>query len=299
MVWPMLMLSVLVSCEKMVVDEDGGASAKPAVEAGANLILRVVADGTRTDGLPWTTLNIVVYQTGQKVKAVTQHSGDEGFGEVGMKLDAGTYQVMVLAHSSAANPTLSDPTNVKFTNADGFSDTFGAYRTVEVTETPGTHEIRVERLTAMVRFKTKDVKPAEAKQARFYYVGGSGAINVTTGLGVDKSKQNVFVDLPDALTGKTLQFDLYTFPREEEGTLELTVNMLDAAGGLLKYPGGDEGSRTFSNIPIKRNRITECSGYFFTDGTGGIDIGDDYDETDESFVIIVNTDWDGTVPYDF
>ncbi len=300
MVSMMAMLSLFFSCEKMVVDE-GKQDQQPAIETGANLILKVVATGTRGDSAPWTTLNFVVYQGGSKVKGITQKEGEEGFGEVGMKLTPGTYQVMVLAHSSSSNPTLSDPSNIKFSNSDGFSDTFIAYQDVTVEAMAKTYEVNVVRASAMVRFKTKDAKPAEAKRVRFRYEGGSGAINVLTGYGVDKSIQIVFVDLPDSLTGKPLQFDLYTFPRNDESTLKLLVSMFDENEDLISYPGTDEGVRTFTNIPIKKNQITECSGYFFTDGSGDDTGGDDpgNDENTAQFMIVVNPEWGNVVHYDY
>ncbi|MBR1448434.1 MAG: hypothetical protein IJ588_06800 [Prevotella sp.] len=310
----LVIFSLFASCEKMVTDEEEGQQQQPAIETGANLILKVVAAGTRGDSAPWTTLNFVVYQADKKVKGITQKEGENGFGEVGMKLTPGTYQVMVLAHSSASNPSLSNPENIKFTNADGFSDTFVAYQDVVVEETAKTHEISVTRASAMVRFKTKDVKPAEAKQVSFLYTGGSGAINVKTGYGVDQSKQTVTVNLPDSLTGKPLQFELYTFPRADEAALTLTVRMFDATdnkGTLLIYPGSDQGIRTFSDIPIKKNQITECSGYFFTDGsgdgpggggsTGGGNggSGESADSTATQFMLVVNPEWGGVVEYNY
>lgn len=296
----MVMLSLLLSCEKMVVDEEE-QNQQPSIEIDANLILKVVASGTRGDSAPWTTLNFVVYQGGSKVKGITQKEGDEDFGEVGMKLTPGTYQVMVLAHSSSSNPTLSDPSNIKFSNSDGFSDTFIAYQDVTVEAMAKTYEVNVLRASAMVRFKTKDAKPAEAKRVKLHYEGGSGSINVLTGYGVDKSKQYFFVDLPDSLTGKPLQFDLYTFPRDDESTLKLLVSMFDENEDLISYPGTDEGVRTFTNIPIKKNQITECSGYFFTDGSGDDTGGDDpgNDENTAQFMIVVNPEWGNVLHYDY
>lgn len=306
--WPLMVLLALTSCEKVNFD-DNDDSPSSSVPADANLILKVATKGTRGEDVPWTTLNFVVYQAGKKLKSVTQHIDDEQFGEVGLKLTPGTYQVMVLAHSSL-NPSLSDPTNVKFDNKGGFSDTFGAYTDIVVSETPQTHEISLSRYTAMVRFKTKDAKPAAAKMIRFYYTGGSGAINLVSGYGVDASKQSIDIDLPDSLNGKTLQFELYTFPRTDDAKLKLLVSIFNNNGTLINYPSTSGGIKTIENIPIKRNQITECSGYFFTNGsgnsddTGGDDSGDDNnDNTDEnsdaSFTIVVDTEWDGETNYDY
>lgn len=305
--WSLIGLLVFSSCEKANFADDDDT---PSAPTDANLTLKVVANSTRANEMAWETLNFVVYQKNAKVKAITQHADDKQFGEVSMKLAPGTYQVMVLAHSSKSNPSQSDPTNVKFTNEDGFSDTFGAYTTIEVEEKNQTHEINVERLTAMVRFKTKDVKPKEVKQIRFQYKGGSGAINLETGYGVDASIQSVLLDVPDSLTGKRLQYELYTFPRTDEASLNLQVLVLDENGNRLVYPGmGKEGDRNFV-VSVKKNQITECSGYFFTEGSAGNDDDDDSEgdnqddnqdneEENVSFVLVVDTNWAGTTTYEY
>jgi len=294
----LMVLTGLSSCEKMVIEEDDNGG-QPAVESNANLILKIVADETRGDISDyWKTLNFVVYQGDKKVKAVTQKAGESDYGKVGMTLAQGTYQVMVLAHSSA-NPTLSNPENVKFTNDDGFSDTFTGYNaSVEVGDQPKTYEIRLTRATSMLRFKTKDVKPARVTRLWFQYRGGSRAVNVLTGYGVDASIQTVVVDVPDSLTGKSLTFDFYTFLREDEGTLSLSIKAFDSKGSLLLFPGMDEKEyiREFKDIPMKRNEITEYSGNFFE----GVPADDARaDSTASSFTIIADTAWAGITHYDF
>lgn len=293
----LMVLTGLSSCEKMVIEEDDNGG-QPAVESNANLILKIVADETRGDISDyWKTLNFVVYQGDKKVKAVTQKAGESDYGKVGMTLAKGTYQVMVLAHSSA-NPTLSNPENVKFKNEDGFSDTLIGYdASVEVGDQPQTHEIRLTRATSMLRFKTKDVKPARVTRLWFQYRGGSGAVNVLTGYGVDASIQTVVVDVPDSLTGKSLTFDFYTFLREDEGTLSLSVKAFKG-NELLFFPGmkEDEYIREFKDIPMKRNEITEYSGNFFE----GVPADDARaDSTASSFTIIADTAWAGITHYDF
>ncbi|MDE6011285.1 MAG: FimB/Mfa2 family fimbrial subunit [Prevotella sp.] len=301
----LMVLLLFSSCEKMVVDDEK----LPTTESDANLILKVRVTGSRADAAPWKTLNFVVYQDGSKIKTVTQTQEDTDFGAVAMTLAPGTYQVMVLGHSSASNPVLSDPQNIKFTNDNGFSDTFVAYQSILVEEKAKTCEMEMNRVSAMVRFRTLDAKPAAVKRARFYYVGGSGAVNAVTGYGVDKSKQVVFVDFPDEMTGKPLQIDLYTFVRsEDDATLNLTINMLDASGDLLSYPGMVEGARELKNVPIKRNQITEYSGYFFSansdpSGEEDPDVPDDpidpTGESETSFVLVVNPEWGNLATYNY
>lgn len=274
----------LVSCEKAVLDEDnnnGDSSAK------GNLVLKVSFSGvspmeTRADAeWPCTKLNFVVYQDGTKVKTVNQSLGDSGYGQTAMTLDAGTYQVLVLAHSSN-NPTLSDPAKIQFTNADGFSDTFYYYGDIEVTEQSQTHDIELERATAMVRFIINDQIPSTVKTMQFYYTGGSGALNAKTGLGCVASKQSVTVDV-DPTQKPPYEFCLYTMPREQTANLEMKVTAHKANDDVLK-------ERSFSKIPIERNKVTEYTGSFFSDSQGG-----EQGNSQQTFRITASAEWADTI----
>lgn len=307
----LMVLTGLSSCEKMVIEEDDNGG-QPAVESNANLMLKVSINQSRSDAAAFCkTLNFVVFQNGKKVKGITQKIGSEDFGQVGFKLVPGMYQVMILAHSSAGNPSLLHPDNVKFENRDGFSDTFTAYDDIEVTDTPQTHEISLKRASSMLRVITKDAKPAQVKSIRILYTGGSGAINVLTGYGVDNSKQDVTITLPDSLTGKPISFDLYTFLKADEAELNVKLSALgkneENKDIILSLPGMTNNVRECSGVPVKRNQITELVGYFFTkapdtsddDDTGGGDNTARPDSTASSFTIIADTAWAGITHYDF
>jgi hypothetical protein len=86
---------------------------------------------------------------------------------------------------------------------------------------------------------------------RFYYTGGSGAFDATTGLGCVNSKQDEKFDV----SASQKQFDLYTFLHDVEGTIHLTVTALDVDGNELYI-------RSF-DVPMQRNYITWVSGAYF------------------------------------
>jgi hypothetical protein len=70
-------------------------------------------------------LNYAVYSTsGERLKQVNQTTGTSEFGTASFQLDEGKYRVVVVGHSSNGNPTMTDPTCIKFTNAQTFTDTF-------------------------------------------------------------------------------------------------------------------------------------------------------------------------------
>lgn len=287
-------LAMLPACEKMAVDD----YATNKNSKNANLVLKVVTTGneamTRADGNTfWTHLNFVVYQNGKKVKAVNQAEGDDDYGQAELTLEEGIYQVLVLAHSCDGNPTTTTAEKVQFTNAIGFTDTFYYYGNITVTNKQQTHEITLNRVTALLRFIINDDMPANVSNLKFYYTGGSGALNATTGLGCVDSKQTVIMVVNPATLTKPYAFDLYTIPRETTANLNLTVTAYDETQTVIC-------ERTFKNVEVQTNKITEFSGNFFTGGStsGEEDNPNPGGETtsgSDLFLINANTAWAGTI----
>jgi len=198
--------------------------------------------------------------------------GDAKFGSASFLLDEGDYQLVIVAHSSDGNPTMTDLTKIQFTNKQGFSDTFLYYGTVTIGEDPVEKNLTLNRIVALCRFTITDDYPENVSQMRFYYTGGSGAFDATTGFGSVNSKQSLLFDITD----DQKQFDLYTFPHDMEGTIDLTVTAYDEADNIVK-------ERDFE-VPVTRNKITWLSGPFFT-GSGS--------SSTSVFSINIDTDWAG------
>ena len=287
-------LAMTASCEKMnISDFSENENMEP------NLVLNVVSTGneimTRADGdTPWTRLNFVVYQNGKKVKGVNQTEDDDSYGKAELTLDEGIYQVLVLAHSSDGNPTLTSAEKIQFTNALGFTDTFYYYGTITVTAKQQTHNITLNRATALLRFIINDDMPANVSNLKFYYTGGSGALNATTGLGCVDSKQTVVVVVNPNTLQKPYTFDLYTIPREATASLNLTVTAYDETQTVVK-------ERTFKGVEVQTNKITEYAGNFFTGDSspGEEDVpnpgGGEETTGGDIFLISANTAWGGTI----
>lgn len=294
--WLVIAVMALAACEKAIIDDDTADSGKQK----GNLILKVlvpdnVAMGTtRSDASYWGRISFVAYQDGKKVKSVTQTRDDAGYGEVAMQLATGVYQVLVLAHSSNGNPTLTTPEKIQFTNAMGFSDTFFAYQDITVTAESQEHTITLERVTAMLRFIINDAMPQNVRSFKFYYTGGSGALNAKTGLGCVASQQTVNVEA-GASAERPYTFELYTIPREASASLNLTVTAYDGSGAVV-------AERVIKDIAIERNKITELSGDFFTNANAGDNNGNDDPEPGNdnpnvvtSFTVTANTGWAGVI----
>lgn len=248
----LLLLMTLVSCEKPI-SSDG---TKEVIQDD-NLVVSVPVGG-----LSVTRLNIVVFDmNGSRVKQVNQQSGDANFGHASFQLESGTYQLVVVAHSSNGNPTLANIRKVQYTNAQGFTDTFLSKSDVTVDEEQVRTTVSLERISSLCRFVLEDDYPTGVKKMRFYYTGGSGAFDATTGLGCVKSKQSVFFDVTDGQK----RFDLYTFLHAAGGTISLQVTAYDANDNVLQDRHYD--------VPLQQNHITHCDCPYFSGASMASSIG--------------------------
>ena len=274
----------LSSCEKAITDDDSVVSGS-AADKNANLRVTVFSiektpfetftRAATPASEACTRLNFAIYdEGGSRVKQVNQTSAEADFGKASFQLAEGDYLLVVVGHSSTGNPTMTDPTKVQFTNATGYTDTYLCCANVTIGEEKVDYQVSLDRITALCRFVLTDTEiPSEVKKLRFYYTGGSGAFNATTGLGCVNSKQDVKFDI----TSAQKQFDLYTFLHDTEGTIHLTVSALDASGVEILQRDFD--------VPMQQNYITWLSGPFFggSSTTGSTTITG----------VTINTDWAG------
>ncbi len=279
----LLLLCTFFSCEKPSFDSDVESQMVGNLTVSVNQIERTPFSSFTRATVPvaevCTRLNYAIYDMGgTRVKQVNQVAGDANFGTTGFQLEEGTYQLVVVGHSSSGNPTMTDPTAIKFTNANGFTDTFLYNENITIGEEPIDKQITLNRIVALCRVVITDDFPSEVKKMRFYYTGGSGAFDAATGLGSVNSKQDVKVDVD----GSQKQFDLYTFLHDTEGTIHLTVTALDANGSELYH-------REF-DVPMEQNYISWLTGAFFAEGGSS---------SSASISITANTDWAGDKHFTF
>ena len=285
----MLAVVVLASCEKAIFDQE-----ETTGDSNGNLTVSVYQieqmPFASQDGGPEThragtraavtdycnRLNFAIYEMdGSRVKQVNQTSDKAGFGTASFSLEEGEYQLVVLAHSSNGNPTMTNPQKIQFSNSLGYTDTFLYYTTVTVTEEHQTLSVSLERIVSMCRFVMNDAIPAGVNKLEFYYTGGSGAFNATTGLGNVNSKQKMTFSVTAGQSGT--MYDLYTFLHQQDDDITLTVTAYDSADNVLY-------EREF-DVPMTRRKITRLSGDFFTGEPGS--------SGDVGVTISINGDWDG------
>lgn len=269
---------LLTACEKVVLDDDGGTRLH---------FVPTTADtrGTVAIGDYFSRLAVQLFDAdGQKVwsQSKTQTRDDDDFGTLNVGMKAGTYTVVAVGHSSPVTPTIKSTEMVQFTAKDGVknSDTFCHYGTVTIDEDGGYHELRMNRMTAMVTFEFTDADmPTAFQQLKIEYTGGSANFNPTTSEGCTKSNQSEMRQAP------ATRYAVFTFPyMAADGKLKVTLSAIDASQNILT-------TKVLSNVPVMRNRITRCTGVLFGEG--------DFDIKQTTFGITVNTDWDGEDFYKF
>ena len=274
--FPVLLVSFLISCEKPMFPDNAG-------DDNPNLVVSVYqmettvfpVANTRAELSQFCSrFNFAVYDSvGTRVRQVNQEVGDKSFGTAGFQLPQGKYQVVVVGHSSNGNPTMTNPAKIQFKNSQGFTDTFLSNNYVNIDESEVSFPVSLSRIVSLCRFVITDPIPANVTQMRFQYKGGSGAFDASTGLGSVNSTQTEY--FPVEAGHELSSFDLYTFLHADEGTIHLQATAYDANDNVVN-------DREF-DVPLQRRKITKLIGSYFTgSGSSGMTI-----------IIDINADWEG------
>ena len=277
---------LLAACEKpFVYDESSGQM----IPANANVILHFTQyeqeaftrSATDITNL-CSRLNIAIFDAeGTKVKTVAQKEGDASYGTVALSLAAGTYRLVVIAHSCDGSATITSTEKVTFPN-NKVTDTFYYYGDLVVTAEKQSYDLTLTRAVAMFRLVLTDESiPSNVAKLKFYYLGGSSTFSPKDGYGCVNSKQTEIRSVADDGV-----YEIYTLPHTEEDVLtKLTVTALDANDNIIK-------ERVFENVPIIRNQVTRYTGSFFGSGGGN-------STNDGTFRLTADPDWDAVNGYTF
>jgi len=249
-------ITLLTSCEKAITVESENEE-----NLTGNLIVKIfeiehtpfTAITREAAANACTRLNFAVYDAeGNRVQQINQTSDKEPFGKASFQLEAGNYKLAVVGHSSKSNPTMTSAAKIQFTNATGYTDTFLYSTDITIGEEPVELQVSLLRIVSLCRFVLTDEFPEGVAKMKFYYTGGSGAFNASTGLGSVNSKQTVIYDVKDGVK----QFDLYTFLHATESAISLKITALDGSDNVLR-------ERDF-DVPMTQNQITWLTGAFFS-----------------------------------
>ena len=312
----LMLVATLTSCEKFALDDSGTNSH----DANANVIIHASvaknnSTGTRSgeedfedeedgdedgseegdeeiEGKPLedycSRLSIAIFDGEEKVKTLNLKAED-GYEDIGFNLDAGKYRMVAIGHNGSGNCTISSPEKVKFYK-NKMTDTFFYYGTFNVIDGEDTDDyILLNRAVAQFKVHITDATiPAEAHSIKFYYTGGSSTLDAVTGYGCVQSRQTESFKLQE---GKR-DYSVYTFPREENKGLKMTINILDADAQSIK-----EYSKEV--VPVKRNNITQTNISIKDHTISDPDQKEDGDSGKGDLGFTVNPDWEGEIVVEF
>ena len=315
----LMLVATLTSCEKFALDDSGTNSH----DANANVIIHASVakksqqsnssiqknNSTRTrsgegdsgdeeegdeeiEGKPLedycSRLSIAIFDGEEKVKTLNLKAED-GYEDIGFNLDAGKYRMVAIGHNGSGNCTISSPEKVKFYK-NKMTDTFFYYGTFNVIDGEDTDDyILLKRAVAQFKVHISDATiPAEAHSIKFYYTGGSSTLDAVTGYGCVQSRQTESFKLQE---GKR-DYSVYTFPREENKGLKMTINILDADAQSIK-----EYSK--EGIPVKCNNITQSNISIQDHTISDPDQKEDDDSGKGNLGFTVNPDWEGEIVVEF
>lgn len=309
----LMLVATLTSCEKFALDDSGTNSH----DANANVIIHASvaknnSTGTRSgeedeegldeegldeedeeiEGKPLedycSRLSIAIFDGEEKVKTLNLKAED-GYEDIGINLDAGKYRMVAIGHNGNGNCTISSPEKVKFYK-NKMTDTFFYYGTFNVIDGEDTDDyILLKRAVAQFKVHITDATiPAEAHSIKFYYTGGSSTLDAVTGYGCVQSRQTESFKLQE---GKR-DYSVYTFPREENKGLKMTINILDADAQSIK-----EYSK--EGIPVKCNNITQSNISIKDHTISDPDQKEDDDPGKGGLGFTVNPDWEGEIVVEF
>ena len=323
----LMLVATLTSCEKFALDDSGtnshDANANVIIHASVakkshqsnNSFLKNNSTGTRSgeedfgdeetgdeDGLDegdeevegkpledyCSRLSIAIFDGEEKVKTLNLKAED-GYDDIGINLDAGKYRMVAIGHNGSGNCTISSPEKVKFYK-NKMTDTFFYYGTFNVIDGEDTDDyILLNRAVAQFKVHITDATiPAEAHSIKFYYTGGSSTLDAVTGYGCVQSRQTESFKLQE---GKR-DYSVYTFPREENKGLKMTINILDADAQSIK-----EYSK--EGVPVKRNNITQTNISIKDHTITDPDQKEDDGSGKGNLGFTVNPDWEGEIVVEF
>lgn len=201
-----------------------------------------------------TRISCALFQDGKRVKVITQESEDTQFGRLSMRVPAGEYQVVIIAHGGLQNCSITSPGKITFNGK--CTDTFYKIDSLHLSADTAC-PIVLTRAVAMYRLITSDPVPPEVKQIKFYYTGGSSTFSAITGYGCVNSRQTEYREILPERVGEAGQFEIYTFPHQELDTLKINIQALDAQGSPIYQT-------ELTGIPVRRNWITQQTIPLFT-----------------------------------
>ena len=196
-----------------------------------------------------------VYQTTQLKASMPE---GKTFGDFELSLPMGSYTMVVLGYGKDVDDALvlTSPTAAEYTGAHT-RETLAATQTVNITNTDAVElSATLDRIVAKLDVRSSDGRAANATNVRMTFSKGGKAFNPTTGLATSNTGFANTVGISKAV-GETTSSVSYLFLDTDEQNIDVTIETLDADGNTLF-------SKTVTNVPFKRNRVTKMTGAMYT-----------------------------------
>lgn len=205
-------------------------------------------------------IDIAIFnETGNIVYSENQSIADSAtFGTLSCTLHDGTYTIVVIGHKSSGPATITAPNLATFPN-NSMSDIFCATQSITIS---GSYiyntSISLNRVISMFGVRSTDAIPSNITNVMITLSSGGTSLNPTTGLSTSATPYTHSINIPANYIGRTnIKFLAPTLLITDESTTDVSVNALDATGTTIY-------THSFSNIPLKRNRITLAAGPLFS-----------------------------------
>ena len=195
---------------------------------------------------------------GTEVYKTTQSKNDADFGTFSLSLPMGSYTMVAVAYyNSEASPLeLTSPTVAAYTGTRAY-ETFAYTQAVNITNTNAVDvSATLDRVVSQLKVVSTDGKTADVSNVRMTFSAGGKDFNPSTGLTITNTGFANTVS-NSASVGATSTSLSFLFLATDEQNIDVTIETLDADGNTLF-------SKTVTNVPFKRNRVTKLTGAMYT-----------------------------------
>ena len=169
--------------------------------------------------------------------------------------------MVALGYGSEVPMTVTSATAATFT-ADRVRETFVASQAVNVTSTnPLNLNTELSRVVSKVHVLSTDTRTAGVDSVRVTFAAGGKGVNPQTGLAVSNNglSNTVAISTGVGVASNTIS---YLFLNSDPQTMNITVETINSNGTVYS-------TRTVTDVPLQRNKVTVLRGQMFTAGANG------------------------------
>ena len=181
------------------------------------------------------------------------------FGNFSLSLPVGSYKMIVLGYGSdypVVFNSMTDVTSGEEKNREMFCNT----QDVIISNAAANDlSATLSRVNSRLHVISTDLRPADATVVRITFAAGGKNFNPLTGLATSNTGYVCRIMASTSLT-EVVKSRADIFLTDDEQTMDVTIETLDDNDNVLF-------SKTVSDVPFKRNRITTLTGAMYSPGS--------------------------------